>query len=193
MNLAQISGALGLEIMNLLFAGATLTMYSGTQPASPETALSGNTALVTFAFASPAFGEPAYSSGKMTAVGSLVTASVSPTTSGTVSFARATLATAAWAASHAYAYGALVTSGSNVYLCLGNGTSGTTGPTSTAAGAITDGTVTWVYIGPTSSTVTADYTCGITSGTFDIVLGSTTITVGVQVDITSFTQSIPVV
>jgi hypothetical protein len=42
------------------------------------------------------------------------------------------------------------------------------------------------------NTVLGDYTVSATTGT-DIVLGSTTISLGVPVDMTSFTQSIPVV
>jgi hypothetical protein len=194
MNTAKITGAIGLELLNRLFAGATLTMYSGTQPATPETALSGNTALVTFTYSTPAFGAPTFGSSLMTATATFVAASVSPSNSGTVTFARATLnSIGAWAGTTTYAYGNIVTNSSNYYLCVGHGTSaGSGGPTTTAEG-ISDNTVTWNYIGATSgqgSTV-ADYTCG-TSGT-DIILGSTSINTGVPVDITSFTQSIPVV
>lgn len=47
---------------NLINTGAgtaTLTIYSGSQPANPNTALSGNTALATFNLANPAFGTAA--------------------------------------------------------------------------------------------------------------------------------------
>lgn len=193
MNLAQIAGAIGLELLNRLFAGATLTIYSGTQPATPETALAGNTALATFTFATPAFAEPAYSSPNMTAAGSFVAATVSPGNSGTAVFARATLnAIGAWTATHGYNYGDIVTNSGNYYLCVGKGTSAGSGGPTTLVEGIADNTVTWNYIGSTSGqgNVLGDYTCG-TSAT-DIVLSTTTITVGVNVDMTSFTQSIPV-
>lgn len=193
MNLAQIAGAVGLELINRLFNGATLTLYSGTQPATPETALSANTALVSFVFSNPPFGGPTYGSSKMTATATFVAASVNPTNSGTTTFGRVTLAASAWVSTHAYVYGAIVSNSGNFYLCAGNGTSASSGgPTATTEG-ILDNTVTWNYIGSTTGqgNVLGDYTCG-TSGT-DIVLGTTTITVGTNCDITTFTQSIPVV
>lgn len=53
---------------------------------------------------------------------------------------------AAWAQSTAYAVGALVSAGGNLYLCTGAGTSASTGAGPTGTGnAITDGSVTWAY------------------------------------------------
>jgi hypothetical protein len=102
----------------------------------------------------------------------------------------------AWTASHAYTFGTIVTNSSNFYLCTGAGTSAASGGPTTTAQGISDGTtdpVTWCYIGSTSGqgNVVADYTVG-TSGT-DIIVGSTALSTGVPVDITSFTLSIPVV
>jgi len=68
-----------------------------------------------------------------------------------VSSAAGTIALlSSWGPSTAYAYGAMVTNGGNVYFC---GTAGTSsgsgsGPTSTATTPITDGGVTWYYVGP---------------------------------------------
>lgn len=192
MNLSQVSGTIALELMNLLWNGATLTIYSGTQPATPETALSGNTALVAWTFTSTPFGTPTFGSSKMTATGNLTSTSGSPTSNGTAVFARATLAASAWAATHAYTYGTLVSNGGNYYLCVGAGTSAGSGGPTTAAQGIADSGVTWDYIGATTGqgNVLADYTAG-TSGT-DIILGSTTISIGVPVTISSVTQAIPV-
>lgn len=57
------------------------------------------------------------------------------------------LTQAAWAASTAYTLGTQVTNGGRVYACVAAGTSaGSGGPTGTT-NAITDGTVTWTYMG----------------------------------------------
>lgn len=66
-------------------------------------------------------------------------------------------ALAAWAASTAYALGARVTLGGNVYQCTIAGTSAASGgPTGTGT-AIADGTVTWRYLG--SGTSAIDVAC----------------------------------
>lgn len=118
----------GLNAVKALCNGGTLTIYSGTQPATPETALSGNTALVAWTFAATAFGSDSLSSGNEVASATFTPGSSSnPTNSGTATFAR------------------VVTSG---------------------------------------AAVVGDFTVG-TSGT-DIVLGSTTISTGVPVNLTSF-------
>lgn len=193
MNLAQISGGYGLNFVNMMHNGATMTWYQGTQPATPETALSGNTSTAVWTFSSPAFGTPSYASSKMTATASFTSATETPTANGTVTFARVTMPSTAWTASHAYTFGTVVTNSSNFYFCTGAGTSASSGGPTTTVQGITDGTVTWCYIGATSGqgNVVADYTIG-TSGT-DIIVGSTTLSTGVPVDITSFTLSIPVV
>jgi hypothetical protein len=57
-------------------------------------------------------------------------------------------ATGIWAASTAYALNAVINNGANCYKVTTAGTSGTSGgPTGTGTG-ITDGTVTWAYVGP---------------------------------------------
>lgn len=60
------------------------------------------------------------------------------------------LSPTAWAQLTAYAVGAYVTSGLNTYRCKTAGTSSTVTPTGTTT--FTDGTVTWVYVGVTSTT-----------------------------------------
>ena len=68
-------------------ANATLVIYSGTAPAGQDTALSGNTALVTGTVSS--WGTPSYNStnGGMTSTGTMSAASYAPAASGTASFA----------------------------------------------------------------------------------------------------------
>lgn len=199
MNLAKVAGAVGLELINRMFSGASFTIYSGTQPTTPETALASNTALATFSFTTNPFGVPAFASGLMTAIGNLTAASQAPSASGTASFARATLTATAWTATHATAYGAIVSSSGFFFLATGSGTTGSTAPSPTggvngSGEGILDGSVTWLCIGSSTGqgNVLADYTCGTTTG-FDVQLGSTTITTGVPVNISSFGQSLPTV
>jgi hypothetical protein len=196
MNLSQYSGSLALVAYTNLYDGATFTIYSGTQPASPETALSGNTALVTFTFSTPGFsGVPTTSGGFDKLVASFTSNTANPGNSGTASFGRAVFVTNTWTGSHAYARGAIVSNSSNYYVCTVGGTSaGSGGPTSQAYG-IVDGTVGWDFISTTASvgsTVLADYTVGTTSG-FDAQIGNTTVQIGTSVTITSFQLQIPVV
>lgn len=132
MNVAQGTGTAGLNAIDALYNSGYLDTYSGTMPATPETALSGNTLLVGAVFAATAFGTPTYGSGKMSATGSFTAGSYAPVASGTATFSRATKS------DHV--------------------------------------------------TVIADYTVGTT--TQDIVVGSTTITVGVNVAF-SMTNTIP--
>lgn len=89
MNLAQVPGSTGLAAITALLNSGTLVMYSGSQPATPETALSGNNVLATWTFTSSAFAAPSFGSGNETALANFAAASVAPTANGTVSFARA--------------------------------------------------------------------------------------------------------
>ena len=88
MNLSQLVAAEGLNAITANLNGGSMTIYSGTQPASPETALSGNTALVAATFSGAAFNAPAFSNSKMTSSGSFTSGSYAPTASGTATFAR---------------------------------------------------------------------------------------------------------
>jgi predicted secreted protein len=56
----------------------------------------------------------------------------------------------AWITLTPYAVGAYVTSGTNTYRCMVAGTSGATTPSGTGT-SITDGTVTWSYVGVTAT------------------------------------------
>lgn len=88
MNNARATATAGLNAMNALCNGGTLIIYTGSMPTTPQTALSGNTALATFTFSATAFGAPAYSGGFMVSNASFASNSVNPSASGTASFAR---------------------------------------------------------------------------------------------------------
>lgn len=183
MNLATAPGALAIAGYCNLFNGATLSLYSGSIPATPETAASG-TLLYTFTFASPAFSTLS-TTGGYDSLSATFTGAGTYQAAGTAGYARATIATpSAWASTHAYTRGTLVTASSNLYvMTAATGTSGSTGPSGTGYGFV-DGGAIWDYVGASTVTALADYTVG-TSGT-DIVLGTTTIISGVSVTITSF-------
>jgi hypothetical protein len=89
MNLAKSAAQAALQAVLDLHNGGTLKVYSGTQPATPEDALSGNTELVSFDFSATAFGAQSFASGNQQAVASFAAASKNPDASGTASFARA--------------------------------------------------------------------------------------------------------
>lgn len=192
MNAAQQTVSAALTAADQMLNNGSLVIYSGTQPASPETALSGNTALVTFVFATAAFAAPSFSTPNMQSTGSFVSSSVAPAASGTATFARATVW--AWAASTAVVVGQYATNGGNLYQVTAAGTTASSGGPSGTTGSITDGTATWKYIAASNTSagqVVCDYTVG-TSGT-DIVIGSTTISTGVNVSISSFVHKMPAV
>jgi hypothetical protein len=73
----------------------------------------------------------------------------------------------AWAASTAYALGAVVSKGDNLYKCIAAGTSGSAGPSGTGA-AIADGTVTWAWAA-TWETLPAGNTVTVQSATTIVV------------------------
>lgn len=73
-----------LDAMTALLNGGSLRLYSGTEPATPETALSGNTLLAQLTFGSPAFG--AASAGVATS--NAITQDSSADATGTATFFR---------------------------------------------------------------------------------------------------------
>lgn len=89
MNLATAAASAAMTAVNTLLNGGSLIIYSGTQPATPETALSGNTALATFTFSATAFGANSFTGGNEQATASFVASSVTPSANGTATFARA--------------------------------------------------------------------------------------------------------
>ncbi len=88
MNFAKNTASVALAAACALLNGGTLTIYSGTMPTNPETALSGNTALLVYTFSSTALGAPSYTSPNEMAAASFVASSVNPSATGTASFAR---------------------------------------------------------------------------------------------------------
>src|SRR5215831_3985760 len=89
MNLATASASTALAAAGALQNNGTLRLYAGTIPATPETALSGQTLLATFTFAATAFGTPSFAAGLESATAAFVSNSVLPATNGTVAWARA--------------------------------------------------------------------------------------------------------
>lgn len=77
-----------------LFANAVMTIYTGTMPATPETALSGNNALVSFTFGDPPFGSPSIGGGFVGIVANFVSLSSTPVSTGVAGFGRASTASA---------------------------------------------------------------------------------------------------
>ncbi len=195
MNLATISATNALAGVTNLLAGGTLTLYasSGGMPASPETALTGVTVLATFTFLSPAFGSSSFSGSNEQQTAVFQSNSVQPVSNGTVVFARATMATTAWAQSSVYTVGKIVTNGSGLYYCTKAGTSSTgagNGPTGTTA-SITDTGCQWQYLGLATSTTVADFSVGV-SGT-DILIGNVSISTSINITISSFLLQLPAV
>ena len=89
MNTSQLLASTMLAAGGALYNGGTLVFYSGTQPTTPEAALSGNTALCTFNFSATAFAAPTFSTPNEQMVASFTSTSATPAATGTVSFARA--------------------------------------------------------------------------------------------------------
>jgi hypothetical protein len=89
MNLATNTASVALAAATALLANGKLRFYSGTIPATPETAIGAQVLLSEFTFAATPFGAPSFSAGLSSALGAFVAASLLPTTAGTVAFARA--------------------------------------------------------------------------------------------------------
>lgn len=177
MNTAQATASVALSAVTPLSNNGTLVLLSGTMPATPETALSGNTTLGTATFAATAFGAPSYSSGNMQAAASF-TGNANPVANGGCTFARhykadgtTTIADytvgSTWIASNVTAVGQYCTNGGNTYVCVTAGTTAASGgPTGTGSG-IVDGTAHWNYVGA--------------GQLFDILMGNCNVQVGTAV------------
>jgi hypothetical protein len=156
MNASQAAVSSALSAFNANLNNGTLVFLSGTQPATPETALNGNTTLCAATYSATAFGTPAYSSPNMQATGSFTAGSYTPTNAGTSTFARGYESNGTtvvadftvgsnWIASQAVVLGQYCYSSSNTYRCTTAGTSSTTAPSGTTT--FTDGTAVWTYVG----------------------------------------------
>lgn len=171
-----------------LYNNARLVFYNNPQPATPETVLAGtNTALCTFVFSAGAFGTLSFSTPNELATASFVSSSVTPGANGTATFARATLASTAWAANATYGtLFTVVTNSTNFYILTRTGTAAASGGPSGTSNAVADNSAQWAYYSATSgqNNVLGDFSIG-TAGT-DIVIGNTAVTTTVNVTITSF-------
>lgn len=193
MILATVPAINALNAITTLLAGGTLNMYAGTQPASPETALAdSNTLLASFTFAKPAFASAQQSDTIEEQSAVFQPASVQPSANGTVTFARASMATSAWAAGTLYNAGQIVSANGKLFFCLASGTSSAQfpGPNSTSP-SIQDGSVYWQFLGNATATIVADFSVGTDSA--DIIVANTNFTTTNAVTITDFVLTIPAV
>lgn len=156
MNASQSGVGVALSAYCALYNSGTLVFLSGTMPATPETALSGNTTLCTATYSATAYGAASFSSPNMVATASFTAGSYTPTAAGTSTFARGYKSDgttvegdftvgSAWIASQAAVLGQYCLSSGNTYKVTTAGTSSTTTPSGTTT--FTDGTVTWTYVG----------------------------------------------
>jgi hypothetical protein len=156
LNPSQSMVSAGLSASCATLNGGTIVLMSGTMPASPETALSGNTSLCTGTYSATAFGAPSFSTPNMVATASFTAGSYTPSAAGTATFARAYASNgttaesdftvgSAWIASQNAALGQYCTSSGNTYKVTTAGASSTTAPSGTTT--FTDGSVVWTYVG----------------------------------------------
>lgn len=187
MNLAQNSAVTALSALNALYNSATLTLYQGTIPLTPETALGSQSALFAYTFANPAFDAPQFITLQEVAQASFTATSEAPTASGTACFARAAsggtvladyTVGSAWQANAPVIVGQYVISNGNTYVCQAPGTTAASGGPSGGGTNVADGTAVWNFNN---------------AGGTDIVLGTTSIAIGVDVAVTSFTHAMPAV
>lgn len=188
MNTAQVTASAALAAACALSNSGTAVFLSGTMPATPETALSGNTALDTATYSATAYGAPSFSSGNMVATASF-TGTSNPVANGGCTFVRGyksdgTTVTgdytvgSAWIASNAFAVGQYCTNGGNTYKCTTAGTSASSGGPTGTGGSIADGTVVWAYQGA--------------GQLFDVLMGNCNVQVGVAITCTQ-TMKMPAV
>lgn len=164
MNFCTNSANWGMSNILPLYNNGRLVFYNNPQPATPETALAGtNTALCTFVFAASAFGTLSFSTPNELATASFVASSVTPGANGTATFARATLASTAWAANATYStLFTVVTNSTNFYILTRVGTAAASGGPSGTGNAVADNSAQWAYYSATSgqNNVLADFSIG---------------------------------
>jgi hypothetical protein len=170
-----------------LAAAGKLVIYSGQQPATPETALGASVALATFQLGSPAF------SGPINGVLTLVTPTPAAiSANGTAQWFRVYAADGvtalfdgsigmilgpAWAPNTAYATNAIVVANGSSYQCTTAGTSAASGSgLSGTSTSITDGTAVWTYLAITTA---------------DISFTTVALTIGNTLALSSYTFQVP--
>lgn len=84
-DISNAAASAAADAVTALVNGGTLRIYSGTKPAGPDSALSGNTVLAELTFGNPAFG----SATNGVATANSITADSSANATGTASFFRA--------------------------------------------------------------------------------------------------------
>jgi hypothetical protein len=187
MNASQTGVSSALAAFCALFNSGSLVFLSGAQPATPETALSGNSTLCTATYSASAFAAPSFSTPNMQAAASFSAASFNPALAGACTFARGYESNGTtvvgdftvgsnWIASQAVVLGQYCLSGGNTYKCTTAGTSSTVTPSGTTT--FTDGTAVWTYQGA--------------GQLFDILIGNPDIQLGVPMAV-SQTMKMPAV
>jgi hypothetical protein len=186
-----------LSFYTLLFKSASMVVWSGTQPSTPETTVTGgNTTLATFTFSTAPFSTFSNAAGFDVQTAAFVSNTVTPTNNGTATFARIsfTLATShsgAWTTAQAYTLGDIVTSNASYWLCIGAGTAGSTAPTGTNVLSFDDGGAVWTWIQTvTTGQTIGDFTVGTTTA-YDVQVNSTTFSTLINQTITSFQLQSP--
>jgi hypothetical protein len=194
MKLAQVTAFNLLNLTGALLSGGSLVIYSGPQPVTPATALSGNTPLATFTFQTlTPFNFPVSLPNYTYSSALFVSQSVAPSNVGTATFARASMITTVWVINTAYtAWTSIVTANGLLFICIKTGTSASSGPGPVSAQmSIVDNTVNWMYLGIPTATVIGDFTVGDTGTGSDLTLVTSNIVTGFNVTITSFVLQIP--
>jgi hypothetical protein len=187
MNASQSGVGVALSAYCALYNSGSLVFLTGTMPATPETALSGNTTLCTGVYSATAYGAPSFSTPNMVTTASFTAGSYNPVAGGSCTFARGYKSDgttvegdftvgSAWIASQAVVLGQYCTSSGNTYKCTTAGTSSTTTPSGTTT--FTDGTAVWTYQGA--------------GQLFDVLISNPIIQLGVPVSV-SQTMKMPAV
>jgi hypothetical protein len=186
MQTSQAAANAGLTAIDARLNGGSLNFYSGVAPATPETTLSGNTLLVSCTFSATAFGAGSFSGGFEVQPAAFTSTGFAPAASGTAVFALGVdsngttydeiyTIVAPWVASIPSVLGQLVSAGGNTYKCTTEGTNSTVAPSGTTT--FTDGSTVWTYVGA--------------GNLGDIVMGSSQIVTGTNLDVSSFTMKMP--
>lgn len=161
MNLSFYAANTMLSSLAALYNGASLDLYNGPMPFTPEKALSSNgtnTLLASFTFSNPAFGTVGGLIGRYagtTALGSFVTNPVTPTASGVAFFGRVTATNSSviedrtvaqgWTSGLAVSFGQFIIANGNTYYCMAGGTTGAAPGPSGLGSNIPDGTAAWSW------------------------------------------------
>lgn len=170
-----------------LAAGGSMVIYSGSQPATPETSIGASVALATFVLGSPSFGAPV--SGQLTLT---TPAPVTIAATGVATWFRVlgadgvsalfdgnigTVVNGSWAQNTSYPLGYIASANGNAYICATPGLSSATGTgPATTSSAIADGSAVWSYLSAAGG---------------DINFSSVSLTSGNTLALSSYTYQVP--